>query len=408
MILTTSYNQMTYTSGSEKLYPYLETFTGNRILYGMATPISVRDIIVNCGLSLGLNAYSSAFEDTVALSKTIGLALLRANLGLWRLIMPNNTQPEYLLSLCDDYAAAIVLHDMCGEEVTLPDPSLAILDAITMLTDSVATLGDTVACPDTYMWLPCALGDPLTEAEVQARYGSAYHHVAYSEDPNFLQGFPPMIWYNESSITSELRPEIDGYVKQSNRMMEERTTSSRVGYQLIRYQFTQDALVNTRKEAARLYVEALRSGAYQVIYEVECLAAIALMLNQSYSNYLMSTQADKEALFGIAGDLGQGRMLVVSDALPQAYQDMQAEVVRAYNNELRRLLRDETYIRTFDADVSGGLNLLERQALETGARAKAKDAAVGIGGAQRDSINGSYNTLPVSKQIENIVLEYVT
>lgn len=403
------------------LITQLEGLTGNRVAYGVNTPISYTDIVNTCGTSVALALIPYAVQDYVATAQLIGVEMVKSQVDIWNSIFPDDSRPNDLL-----YYLELVIS---GQNTVLPNR-----------TDYCGNdLGGSTLIPDSQLQdIIDNLGVKIDGLDYTGHFTSYVLYIANDTGPinaatlaswRSVGGNPPSVTITDDDVANpiidrsqSLITGMTGYIERPiataiamDQYMSDVFTydeSQSPYYYKVTYHRADDfetatGLSSYENMAAKWFYLALRLATLQVIGGTGVnLAAIYTYLRSARADYNNFRQQEIRPLLTSINQMRTG-LSPLADTGDEGLDTAGQVVEDAGLNRRAELLRDPVYVAQFDTNASGSLNTTERIALENAVNAEmriAREAAVttyvASYQAQFDAFSGSSDTLG------NIVILY--
>lgn len=374
-MIVTNYSTLIDEDTTEQFIQKIEAFTGPRTIYGLNTDINVVDILDNVGIDEALICFYAATTDIRPINTRIGIDLIRNHVLPWQQASTGNSSALIdLMYFCEQFLLnqeAIIRRDYCGDIIPNPNLDGTINDFITAIQNIIDGLSLTTSIIPVVVW---AVVGPTEEPD-DPTWGGRYSYIpgSHSKDPFALDGFGDMSWYVENPISSEIAS--DAYMAQSNHILADRTINRFYQkLQIFDISTGLDDPPNHANLAAIQLGEAAIEAANQVLYNFPKLNGIAVQIQNGYKEYDINKRLPAFRVIERFRELSQN-MIMPLQLLSGTDGQNEALIIQALWARRDVLLRDAAYVQTFDVDLSGGLSLSERQALETDMRAQMVIAA---------------------------------
>jgi hypothetical protein len=390
----------------------IENYTGVRGIYGLDTPINVLDIIDNVGLDDGILTLNYAASDTLALCETLAIECLRGNMEPWVAVFPGDTRLTDLLTDIEAYIATkdtpdTPKKDYCGDDV----PGFYGTIPVNQLTERLASMESSANAltlvqdyyVDSYwmagggVWTPAAI-------EYWNSWGGGGRWSISTEDQNstdYVTAEPQNLsGYTEQNINTMLSVDPDYYFNESINEYAQAANNHNIYYGVIVNRPVNglfgssvvDEPMNYTNLAVQMLIDQLDLLIAMATNEANLLPGIIAGIR----GYMLQYETDLRLALGVI--MPRLQELKNNGAFPNlthnaALASAEQAIINAGLNKRAELLRDASYLATYDTNLSGTLSAVERTALEVGIRAAMVDARKTLAETLFEAAEATYNGL---------------
>ena len=393
MRITITYNILLNQEADEEIISRLEQLTGSRTIYGLDTPISIRDIADNLELSTALICIGYSNEDIVGIVTNLCADAITEYKFIWDYVFPSDSRLFDLVYYSLQYLNTIVApeqtrFDYCGNPL---------VSASSFLDDNLASYADNF---ETYLGTLTDIGTP------QQFYRSVFTvGVTEYTNPNYtLIDGPVLDWMQSTYLPNFQQVQFSiedifygvrgpSFLVQSEGLTERTITEAPTQetfppmYSGISYRNWDSAtpLKDQIRQAAITLGYAAVTLARSVLFASKDPVGILASVQTAYSLWTQGKM--KEA------DNNLGRISVMMDAaaapvraLVGTYDEIEAQIYDAGIQRRIELLNSLAYIQSFDVNQSGFLSTSERGTMELDLRRQMLTARRSKASQLRDAV----------------------
>ena len=371
MILTTTYQQLLYQGIDNEYLTALGQVTGDKDVYGLNTPISIRLIADTVGLDIAMYCLEAVEDDIIALCANMSADAIERYLYIWRETFPSDSRVEDLVYQTLQYVNTFVAPDearvdYCGNPLGSPsDFQLSNLEGlITNLSEFLANQNQTGSPQQFYRSVLTAdLPLNIRNRIYTVVDGPALDWMLSQYVPPFGQEqFPIEDIFNGVRGKSFLVQSEEFEQAAKNQPLENDPFAVYTG---IAYQIWDAAtpLQNEVLMGAVTLGYAAIALARNVINSSKGIWNVYGLIQSAYATY------NSGKLKTLDNEIGRLNTMMNAGAPPiralvGSGDDIDSTVYNAAIEERVRLLRDLNYIKSFDSTNTGFLSTAQRRIME--------------------------------------------
>jgi len=367
----------------------IEGFTGAKEIYGFGTPINLVDILDNCGPEITLNCFANATTDTSELGKVIAIEWVKAHVYAYALALPGDSRPFDLMYYLELFLAGENDQiperlDYCGNN--LSGSGLITTNQLEDVENNIQAAIDALSLDrdETIYTMVVQNNGQMTEEQYAAQLGGNIISIDRGNEINdpawaIPNGTPGYIEQNTATILAS-NPD---YFLQTEFSYD----AASPYFYVIRYQQQGggNVLVNFAKRGAQSIGEAAIFTSQQVREDTaSLLPTIFNAVRSGVEDYNAAQRVNLKPKLTRYQQFANG-LPAINSGVPEWELDGQA-VYDAGTNVRAALLRDASFLATFDVDSSGTLNAAERLAAELGLQDAVLNARRAAGQALYDDV----------------------
>lgn len=392
MALYTTYNKIMngLEFNPDQYLKWLEDrITGNRMTYGLDTPIYLVDILDKSGLHDALIMMDYCVQDTVALRKIMAIEIARGHQAPWiqYTALKDQGKLENLLIFAERYMDSqhtdTTRYDYCGDPI--PGSGDISMGQIETLIAEIETIYkgltyETGPLPQ-YTWTPVGYA-PRTNEDVPEyqrdtwqymdEYDQDWFHLSSGMNSNDLNE------YATKDITTALNNDPDSFYKDTldlqKRLAEKGTPYYKQRVRI--WPKGQDAVLkNHSAYACRYAAQSAITAARLATKNMGSVDSVALYAQRAFSS--MGSAMYRNIARGLMRINELSSLLMPTPAFPpdDPVYEIEMDIINQAQIRRAELFRDKDFIKSYDKNFDNLLDKYEFLALEQAVRAEMADRA---------------------------------
>lgn len=414
----TTYNSILngMAEGSKSYVKWLENrITGNRMTYGLDTPIYLVDLLDKATLPEIATLLDYCVQNTQSIKRIIAIELVKAHLGPWLQYTNRNDKLFNLMVFSERYMDSqidtSIRTDYCGDPIPGSVVNTSqVTNKITEIEAIISSWTYTAEAPSVYTWTPVG---PTAKSnnDIPANQRDLWQYLTGPDDlqkdpygaSNASIAIPSTVI--SGNIDTMLANDPNIFFKQSELIKASKLSRETYYYQRVQI-FPRNGevtFIDHLAESARYVARAAIHAAKMALGASGCLSTVVLLLQRSIKSYHSYSYRETNKSFLRINELGG--MIMPVPAAPENTTQYPQEKLMLDAAEAKRyeLLHNVAYIKSFDRDVSGSLSSSERLALEVDVRAQMKAAALLAYDTLREDLANSYQNMNMVDSISEII-----